>query len=292
MSQQKRSVQRFAFALLSLTASMGYGDTSSSSVPAAATPSVTATAPTASAGKFYGMLDVRPSLSATGNNSWMENAVEAGYSFNSNVRLSYLAAFDNNLADSSRPGFGVKMWNGFARMRVKNILVSDDKSLSFNYQGRLYTPNDPDEQAKGHITSLRTYLTVKKVFSPTLTMSLSEVPILHAYSKDAQNNSANKSLYENMMILDATIQIAGPVSLYFPIVYNLANYRNVPGAKRSGAQTSLIYIYPELDIALNSVHTVGISYYSANLVKDDLSALTLGDGLRGGVAQLFWTAEL
>ena len=292
MSQQKRSVQGFALAVLSLTASMGYGDTSTTALPSAATPSVTATAPAASQGKFYGMLDVRPSLSTTGNNSFVENAVEAGYSFNSNVRLSYLAAFDNNIADSSRPGFVVKMWNGFARMRVRNILVSDDKSLSLNYQGRIYTPNDPNEQAKGHITTLRNYLTVKKTFSPSFSMSLSEVPILHAYSKDAQNNSANKSLFENMMILDATITIAGPVSFYLPVVFNVANFRNVPGAKKSGTQSSLLFIYPELGVAINDKHTVGLSYYSSNLVKADLSAFSLGDGLKDGVVQLFWTALL
>lgn len=296
MSLQKRSANSFALSLLTissaLTASLVFGATTATVSSSPAT-SVTATAPTPAASNVFGMLDMRPSLTVTGSNAYMENALEAGYKFSPNVQLTYLAAFDTNLADSTKQGLGLKMWNGFFRMRVRNLLQSDDKSLALSYQGRLYTPTDTDEQAKGYVTSLRTYLSLTKKISNNFSLGLHEIPVLHAYSKSGFNGRANRALFENRLMLDSTIQIIGPVSLYVPIIYSLSTYQNhIAGAVNNNATTSTIFIYPELGVELSANHSVGLSYYSGNLVKGDLSATTISAGLSDGVAQLFWTATL
>jgi len=97
-------------------------------------------------------------------------------------------------------------------------------------------------------------------------------------------------LLEHMVILDASVKIIGPVSLYLPIILQTAQYQEYKaGAKRNGALVNTLWVWPELGVEVNDNHTVGLSYRSANLASENLAQLTLGSGLEKGVAQLYWT---
>ena len=110
MSQQKRSVQGFALAVLSLTASMGYGDTSTTALPSAATPSVTATAPSAAKPLSLSYFNYMngPTLAAaagTSINHYLISSVALGSGWKAGPVLAFDSNFGTNaplntLADS------------------------------------------------------------------------------------------------------------------------------------------------------------------------------------------------
>ena len=173
---------------------------------------------------------------------------------------------------------------------MKNILQSDDKTTALNFQARLYVPTDAAEREKGFITAARTYATLSKKFSDSLSMTLSEVPQVNIFTKAGLGTSANKALLENMVLYEVTVKILGPVSLYIPIALQSAQYQNYQvGAKKNGALVHSLWTWPELGYEINDNHTVGLSFRSGDLASADLSKLTIGDGLSKGAAQLFWT---
>ncbi len=268
--------------------------TAATGTPAAAVAqpatSVTAAVPAATGSTFYGLADVRPTVSVVGAaNAMMENWLEAGVQINPNVRLTYVAIFDNSL-NSGAVKNDFKFYNGILRLKVKNVLESDDKSTSLNLQARLFTPTDSAERDKGFITGTRTYATLSKKFSDSVSMTLTSAPQLNFYSKTGFGTSANKGLLEHMLLYEVTLKIYGPVSFSMPILLQSAQYQNYQaGAKRNGALVNNLWTWPELGYAINDNHTVGLSFRTDNLAAEDLSKLTIGDGIDKGVAQIFWT---
>jgi len=162
--------------------------------------------------------------------------------------------------------------------------------MALNYQGRLFIPTDSDERDKGFLSSYRNYFTGTLKVSDALSLSASLAPQLTVYSKAGHGKSANKGLLENMVIVDATVKIIGPVSLYFPIILQTAKYQNfAAGAKRNDQLVHSLWIWPELGVDVVDNHTVGLSFRSASFGNDDLSGLALDKGINGGVAQLYYT---
>ena len=51
-------------------------------------------------------------------------------------------------------------------------------------------------------------------------------------------------------------------------------------------------IWPELEYELNDHTSIGLAYYSQNLVKEDLLGWDIHSGLESGVAQLIFGVSL
>lgn len=256
------------------------------------------TAPAPGGGKFYGLAELRPSFTTAAGEWHTENTLEAGWQFNKNVRVTYLQWFNTNLAPvrgSSDDGKGMNIvpQDGIFRIKANNLWTSEDKTASFNFQGRAYTPTYAPKRDAGFITTLRSYFTFKKTVANGLVdLIASETPTFHAFTRAGYNNTANP-LFENMVIAEVDLHLTKTLTFSFPfILQNIRHRAFQAGAKFNDRWETFAYIWPELDWEVSDHHTLGVAFYSDNLFKDDFSGLTVGTGLEKGVVQFVWTATL
>ncbi|NBO24921.1 MAG: hypothetical protein EBU93_06790 [Chlamydiae bacterium] len=125
---------------------------------------------------------------------------------------------------------------------------------------------------------------------------LSYNPILEIYTKDGSINTsgvanANPS-FDHQFVLTQEFHPAPKYTLSLQLLYQLVSYRQFAGAANSGRWRKQMYFSPELDYEINPIHTIGLSFYTDNLVSDYGSGSTFSNGFKFGVAQLVWGINL
>ncbi len=228
------------------------------------------------------------------NDIYMENSFEAGYQFSPGRTLSYAHYFENTLinVDPEKTGFSVVNNEGFIRTRVNNLWENKGLGLSFNYQNRAYLPVSRTLGERGMVVTLRNYLTLVKKLGDSVKLSLSEMPIIPINSKAGHAGAANPA-FQNRIYLIGDISVTDKLSVSLPVFFWFTKYRDfAPEAANNDATTFTLMIYPEVSYSLTDNVSVGIAYYSDNMVQSDLSGLNLGEGLKAGVTQLVLAASL
>lgn len=259
--------------------------------PAATTLTAPVAAP-ASAGSLIGILDLRPSVQAADGGLYSENTLEVGYKFDKTVAVSFAQFFNTNLLDKSpgTTGINLTLPGAFIRTRLSKLYTNGD--FNFGMQNRIYLPYTQAERNNGKVASIRQYLTFSQKLSNVFTVTAMEIPILHVYTR-AGTGSAAMPIFENRVYLITDINITDKLSLSLPVMFHVTKYRNfVAGAKNNSATTYFMWINPELGYAINDNLSVGVGYYSDNLVKSDLSGMDVSAGLKAGIAQAFVTMNL
>jgi hypothetical protein len=247
--------------------------------------------------KVLGMIDLRPSYRQAGS-FYMENAFELGYQFTPDVTASFLLAQNNNLLETKpgAGGFSPTIERSFARVRVNNIWQNKEQGLSLSYEQRLYVPVAAYDQEAGMIALSRNYFKLKKKFSDSFSLSFYEILVPSFYQRAGfvgATGPAAVAAFENRVYVMPAITFSSKLSLVFPIMFHQTRYRDFQaGARNNDSWRFFLWINPELTYAVNDNFSVGLGYYSDNLIKNDLSAITIGDGLKNGITQLAFTAEL
>ena len=251
---------------------------------------ITAQAPAAAESKIVGSVDIRPSVKSKVGSNHLENTVEAGYQFKKGHILTAVQYWENNLHSNDPAAEGTTLYDTFLRARV-NKFAHLAEGLYLSIQTRTYLPVTQASRDKGMVAIFRNYITLTQKVNDVFTLTLSELPIFHAYSVPGVNGKANP-VYENRVYLIGDFQLTEKLSLSVPLMFHQTKARNFEGAANSGAWSYFLWTYPELTYETSSNTSVGFAYYSSNLVQADLSGLSIGDGLEDGVFQLVFGASL
>lgn len=246
-------------------------------------------------GKIIGNIDLRPSLTVTGNKLYTEDTVELGYEFSPGRSVSVVQYFETNLldpAEDGQNGISPTIYDTFLRAKVGKILEDKENGLSFGYQNRTYLPVSENSRAQGMIATFRNYLTVSKTLGSSVKLTLSELPIFPVYSQAGANGKANPA-FENRIYLIGDIDITEKLSVSIPLLFWATAYRSFDvGAKNNAKVNFMAMIYPEVTYMLTDNVSVGVAYWSGNLVAADLSGFTMREGLESGVVQAVLGASL
>lgn len=234
-------------------------------------------------GQLTGGVDIRPSIAPYGDAQlFTENTIDIGYKFNDKFSIGYLQGFYTNLHNHSDTPFYFDV--GFLKASVSNLFVSEDESLSLSYSTRLYTPTRASSREAGFITANRHYFTLSKKFSDNFSLHGSQVTVLYVYDR-AGNGSSAYPVVENRFYLIGDITLAKGLSLSLPIFFHQTRHRSYQaGAKNNDAWSFFVWTWPELLYSLSPKTSVGVAYYSDNLLE--------ADGFAKGVAQITLQAKL
>ena len=247
---------------------------------------------------LYGFLEFRPSYTSVQGEIHTENTAEVGYKIAPTLKTGYVQYFSTNLMSNLGTTLGLNPTanDGFAYFKAKDVWQSPDKHLSASYQLRLLTPTDPSKAQAGYITSFRNQFLLTYKFNELVSVDLSYHPILHAYSKAGITTSkgtlqANPGS-DHQFVLQPTFHPTSQLTVLVPVVYQVTHFKQMDGASNSSAWRKLVTFWPEIDYEINPMHTVGIAYYTDNLISDYGSGLNLSNGFRNGVTQLVWGINL
>lgn len=251
--------------------------------------------PASDEGRVVGLIDLRPSDVFKGEDTFrMENAAELGYRFNPKLQLTYKQEVWGNLV---QPGSSAAPNNFFIRdgwvdVLCDKVISSEDQSLFFTYEGRAYLPTFETRRNAGMVTAIRNYATVGKKLASWMTVSATETPIAHFYSQDSFMGKANPA-FENRFQLKAGINLTSKLSVSLPLIWQATKMRTSQGAAKSGIWDNYVWMNPEIFYAVDPHLVMGLGYYDVgSLIKNDLSDIQIGDGLRDGVVQMIFKAML
>ncbi len=275
------------------------GDTTATT-SSATTTTTTVAAPSDAA--IIGEVELRPTWTSKSGEFHTENSAELGYKFDKQLSVSYLQMFNSNIyepsAKSDTKGLGLYAFDGFARVKVKDIWQSGD--LHFSYEARAYMPTWSNNRDHGMITIVRNYAKLKYDATKFFSVQLSEVPIVHLYNKSGLEEGAKmvaNPIFENRVYLIPHVDITSKLSFELPIMFHQTRYRDFSTAANYNDSWKLyLWTYPELNYEINANLNVGVAYYSDGLVTTDPTAggtsSSFKDGLEAGVTQVFLRANL
>jgi len=281
--------------------STGYGDDSSSSAsslaPGGGGSSMATLAPVEPTSKVFGTIDLRAEYYNGTAMFDTSNYAQLGYQFNPNFLVSWYQGFDSNidnalLNNKSSTGLNAILDQGFLRTRVNKIWESADKSLAFNYENRVYVPTWGVDSMSGNIVQLYNAFKLTKKVNDTLTLTGVFVVKPEIYDVAGTAAFGPNPSYEQRYYLVADINITSKLSLDLPLLLYQTKYRDYGTTAKSGNWQYILYAWPELDYAITDTFTVGLAYVTANMVKPDLSGVTLGDAIKGATWQLVFTTNL
>lgn len=272
-------------------------ETSTTTAAVPATGSTTAEVVAPSDQKIIAGIDVRPSFDPAPGVFRTENALELGYQFAPARSLSYVQFVTTNIhTPGEELGLNPSIDQGYLRGVVGKILTDESNGLSFGYSNRLYVPTASFDRDAGVISSFRNYFNLTKKFNDTVSVTLSEIPIFKLNARGGtgfgETGRANP-VFENRVYLTTDIQITDKLSFSMPVMFHqtrFADYRI--DAKNNASWKFFVWTYPEITYALTSGTSVGLAYYSANLIQADLSGLDMEKGLTNGTVQLAFTSYL
>lgn len=254
-------------------------------------------APTSS--RLIGELQIRPSWGHTANEIHTENIASIGYQFNPNFQLEYTQYFNTNLFGTngklaSEPGLVTDL--GFVRANFRKIWQSANKDTHLDFDARMYMPTQPGARGNGFVVASRNIFSLTHMVNSKLALIVQEIPILYAYSQpgDKAGLKANP-VFENRLYLIASYDITPKLNFSFPLMLWGTLHRNFGNNLRSNGMEFFAGIWPELLYQVAPTTWLGLSYYSGNLVKADLSDLNFfgkDGGLTQGIAQFVFRQTL
>jgi len=254
---------------------------------------------TAVESKVIGNIDLRPSYTSKAGEFHTENYVELGYQFNPKTQVSAAHNFTTNLYDPQAADSSLKLAavDAYLRAKFNKIWVSSDTKLSLSYQPRFYLPITQANRDAGMLTAIRNYLTLTQELTDSISFSTVLLPILHVYSRSgsvASDGTAKANPFlEGRVYFVTDFTLTKKLSLSLPVMFHATRYANFQaGAKLNNTWGYFMWVFPEIIYALTPQIGVGLAYYSDNLVKEDLSGFTFGEGLEKGITQLVLQASL
>lgn len=240
--------------------------------------------------KITGTLDLRPSVTPNKAEWFTENTANIGYQFTKDTSIRYEHYFNTTLS-ALGSGLGLTSEGSYAGATFNNLWANKESGWSFGYNPRVYLPTKAGWADAGMMAVTRQYFNFTKKFNDTFTIVFSEVPIVHFYNKSSavtKSGVVANPAFENRIYVNFQFALAPKWTLEVPILLKNIYHSPAAGAKFDNAwETQLVLYYPELDYAVNSNLTLGVSYYSDNLLGQ-----SLGDSLGGGAAQMVLRATL
>lgn len=229
-----------------------------------------------------------------------ENTIDLGYQLSPKIYTGVRQSFDSSFYSFSDNGsrLSAKLTDSVVRAKISDIWSDAAIGTSLSYEPRLYLPVAQSKRDAGMVAALRNYVSLSQKVTDSVSITLFEIPILHAYNRSAVLSdgalTANPVL-ENRVYLLTSVNITDSLTFDFPLMLNSVRFAQSAGASKSGRLEHTLWIYPELSYKLDSTWTVGGAYYSDNLFKyenDENMGLDIGRGLGAGVAQLLVRASL
>lgn len=249
--------------------------------------------------KLLGVAELRPSYKSLSGEFHSENSAVLGYQFNKNDSLVYKQEFNTNIydpkLDQSKSGVNGYLVDGYLKEKLNNIYSNGNFSMS--YEGRQYLPTMENKRQVGMITSIRNYAKLKYQASPSLALTMEEVPVLHLYQRsgfESLKGATANPIFENRSSFGAEYAFSDKLKLIVPVL--LSNVRT-----RAYSQNALnnekwlhkIWINPEIYYSLNSNITVGAAFYSENLIKNNnFVDASISEGFEQGTTQLIFSTNL
>ena len=183
----------------------------------------------------------------------------------------------------------------FGKLTLGKVLEPQDRKTALGLESRLYSSFQPDPASTGYLTSIRKGARLSYRATDTLQVVFLEVPIVHLFLRpgtgDGDAAAANK-LFENRLAAVGIYSLSDRLSLTIPLIAVQTRYHDFrSGVKNNGAWTYAALLNPELAYQVSSALSVGVSYQSGNLVKEDLSGLAL-EGFQSGTLQAFLGAAI
>ncbi len=280
---------------------VGWGEDASTTLSAPAASggttmeSVTPAGPPKS--KFFGTIDLRAEYYPNNAAYDTSNFLQLGYQINPKLLISWYQGFDTNIDHTllyGQKAYGLNaIWDqGFLRTRVNKIWESEDKTLSFNYESRVYAPTLFADASAGNITRFYNAFKLIKKANDALTFTGVLVLMPDIFGVPGTAAFGPNPAYENRYYFVTDIQFSQKWSLDFPILLYQTKYREYGTTAQSGAWNYLLYIWPELDYAVTDNFTLGLAYISGNMVKPDFSGFTIGDAFKVSTVQFVFTTTL
>lgn len=258
----------------------------------------TEAAPAAPVSKVVGTMDLRPSMRLADDSFHTENAFELGYQFAPGRILTAVQYFETNLSNPSPniSGANVTVYDTYLRARFNKLWEDKDLGLSFSYQNRTYLPVSQASRDKGMIATFRNYLTLSKTISDSVTFTFSELPIFGVYDRpgvvNAKGELTANMAFENRLYFITDISLVKDLRLSLPLFLYQTRARSMAGAVNDAAWTFTAVVWPELTYTVADNMSLGLSYYSSNLIAKDFSQTTISDGLSKGTVQVVLGATL
>jgi|GEM_PF-1645776 len=247
---------------------------------------------------LYGYLEFRPSYTTKIGEIHTENTADAGFKIAPNMKLGYAQWFSTNLISNlpSTQGLNLTANDGFFYFKARDVWKSSNEKWMAAYQLRLITPTDRNKFKAGYVTTIRNQFQISHKYNDFFKTDFDYRPILHVYNRASvaglNGAVAANPAFDHQFVLNQEIHPAEKFSLYLPLIYQLSTFRQDAGVTSPGNWRKLMIFWPELDYEINPIHTVGISYYTDNLISAYGSGLDLSNGFQKGVAQLVWGINL
>lgn len=248
--------------------------------------------------KFGASLDLRPSWSSTEGSMHTENELAIEYRPTTSAHVGYTQEFQTNLYSPGETNQGVSphLHDGYLRGEFKEIWKNG--RLTFTNEARVYLPTHAGDRDAGLVTALRNYFKFNYEASEMVELAAMEVPILHVYNKagsidEAEEATANPVIENRFFLVAGLSFMKKTLNLKLPLIVENARHSDFQeGAKFNNGWSHKLWVYPELTYSVGESTSIGMAYYSENLVKDDFSALALNDGFSKGVFQVILQQSL
>lgn len=249
-------------------------------------------APVPATSKPMASVDLRPSWTTKSGEIHNENTLLGGYQFSPKLSVYGVYNFMSNIYNPEKDlGFDQTSYDLSLRTKLPGLFTFRDTGIVFGYENRIYLPVTDGNRTAGMIATVRSYLSLSKSFGDFYKVTLVELPIFHIFKTAGVGASANP-WYENRVYLVNSFQLTKSLSLAVPFYLYSKLGREFSAASNSEKWTHRIDIYPEITYAVNDNISVGLAYYSDNLITSDFGDTTISKGLEDGVVQFSVAASL
>ncbi len=246
--------------------------------------------------RIVGEFDLRPSYTSKAGEIHTEDTVNLGYQFDRTVTLDYTQYFLTNFMnpDSSTSGTQLRADDGFARLKLKDVIKENDTTLGV--QTRVYLPTHSGRRDAGMVMSWRNQVTIAQKLNNSASVDFTIAPYLHAYNRPgttvAGADQANP-WFTQRLILNADVNLTDKLTLSVPFYFDANRTRNFSAtAKNNDSWNYMLVVWPEVNYQLTSNVKIGGAWYSDNFLVADGSGFALKDGAEKGVFQLIMNYSL
>lgn len=230
-----------------------------------------------------GYFEFRPTYNIKDNSSGSENTIALGYRFSPDFALEWTQYFGASFDDS------------FLLAKMKELWASDS-GLKLTFEPRLYLPTNRDEAINGFKTALRGGFTLSQKLGQSVTLSVSEIPIVYWYSRDGgmrnEEPSANPIVSNNVYLV-AEFDLGKGFALTVPLYLYMKYTRPyADDAKTSNRWVYKVHFCPELAYSLSENLRAGVAFRTDWFTNDRLEDWHTARAFRQGSGQVFVSATL
>ncbi len=251
-------------------------------------------------------LEFRPTFNYTVGEAHTENSAEYGLLFNRTIKLSYVQTYSTNLYSPriKKSLFKVprvRLYDGFLRLKLSELWVSDDKESKFSFQIRTYFPTNSATESsysryeQGMLTTVRTYFTFDQKVSENVEWQVSVAPAAYFSHKAGytfRDKKFAREIFDTQFSAEFDFKICSNLEFEFPIVFQMTKFgRFDTAAELNDRWRATLAIQPELDWEYVKDQTAGIAFNSDSFITADYKSLQLPRAFNQGNVQLIWNIK-